>query len=66
MELKDGQRSVCRWKGQIDLPTKHFGALDIGRQASENSKVKIDSHSTPNTRFRGFRKALSSATRALL
>src|SRR5580704_10230943 len=31
-----------------------------------NPKVDFDSHSTPITRFRGFPKALSSATRALL
>jgi hypothetical protein len=31
-----------------------------------NPKFNFNSHSTPITRFRGFRKALSSATHALL
>jgi hypothetical protein len=52
----------CRLASRIPLA----GLLPTPSAWVINPKVDFDSHSTPITRFQGFPKALSSATRALL
>ena len=69
-------RDICKslataLKEHADLPGLRWRFFLARRSQTPilwviNPKVVFDSHSTPITRFRGFLKALSSATRALL